>query len=143
VTGSHQITVFADALLKDVYDDTFDVIILPGGLPGSVNLRNSEPVRSLLKKQKNSGKTIAAICAAPTVFEEAGLLHNSAFTSHPSEKKFFKELNYKTDNVVIDDKIVTSRAVGTAIDFALSLIDIFAGKDIADDIALKILYQRK
>lgn len=143
VTGSHQISVIADSILSDVYYSSFDVIILPGGMPGSVNLRNSEQVRNFLTKQKNANKTIAAICSAPTVFEAAGLLKGKSVTSHPSDEQFFKDPLYKTDNVVIDDKIVTSRAVGTAIDFSLSLIEMFVGKKIADEIALKILYQRK
>jgi len=139
VTGSHAITIIADYLLEKVAQETWDMIILPGG-PGVKNLAGSEKVLSLLREQYKVDKHIAAICAAPIVLNKAGLLSNKSITSYPSEEHTFTESNYFYENVVVDDKIVTSRAVGTAIDFSLKLIEILVGKKIADEVANQILH---
>ena len=141
VTGSHNIPVIADELQDNIYAKEFDMVILPGG-PGVDNLAESVKVLNLLKKQNKADKHIAAICAAPVVLNKAGLLGNKKVTSYPSEQHVFTVSDYMYENVVVDNKIITSRAVGTAIDFSLKLIEILAGKEMAAKVADKILYAK-
>lgn len=139
VTGSHDITVIADDLLLNLSNYKYDMIVLPGG-PGVQNLADSELVLETLKNQSTAERYIAAICAAPVVLNKAGLLKNKSITSYPSEETTFSESNYFYEAVVVDNKIITSRAVGTAIDFSLKLIEILQGKKVADNVAEKILH---
>jgi len=141
ITGSHDIIINADVLLKDYSKHDFDIVILPGG-PGANKLKKSKTVIDLLKKQSNEKKWIAAICAAPTVLEKAGLTTGKKITSYPSEKEVFINSDYKTDNVVQDGNIITSRAAGTAIEFSLYLIRILCDEKKAKEIAAKILFQK-
>ncbi len=142
VTGSHAITIKADDLLENIKSENFDMVILPGGLPGTTHLKNSKNVHDLLKKQHKEGKLIGAICAAPTVLEKAVLLESKKVTSHPSEENVFCHSDYKVDRVVKDENILTSRAVGTAIEFSLEIITLLCEKNTAEDIASKILFNK-
>jgi len=139
VTGSHNIIIHADSQIDEVKDFDFDIVILPGG-PGTRNLRESETVIDFVKNQNLSGKYVAAICAGPTVLNKAGILSGKSITSYPSEENSFTDSNYFYKNVVVDGNIITSRAAGTALDFAIKLIEILAGKEKADEVADKILY---
>ena len=142
ITGSHDITVTVDILLKDFPKSEFDIVILPGGQPGTKNLKESKLVIDLLKNQSANNKWIAAICAAPTVLEKAGLITGKKVTSYPSEEGEFVRSEYRTENVVLDGNIITSRAVGTAIEFSIFLIKMLSGEEKANDIAFKILFQK-
>ena len=139
VTGSHNITIFADTQIDEIADLEFDIIILPGG-PGTKNLRESEKVIDIVQRHHANGKYIAAICAAPTVLNKAGILSGKSVTSYPAEEKTFTDSSYFYKNVVVDNNIITSRAAGTALDFSIKLIEILAGKKKADEVAEKILY---
>ena len=142
VTGSHLITIKADKLFAEVSEKDFDMIILPGG-PGTENLRNSGEVLDLVKKQHEANKYVAAICAAPTVLHKAGIVKGKSVTSFPSEEKVFTNSSYFYQNVVVDNNIITSRALGTAIDFSLKLIELLGGEKLSNDIAEKILHTSK
>jgi len=139
VTGSHNITIQADTQIDDIKGLDFDIVILPGG-PGTKNLRESDKVIKLVQNQHARGKYIAAICAAPTVLNMAGILSGKSITSYPSEEKTFTDSSYFYKNVVVDGNIITSRAAGTALDFAIKLIEILSGKKKADEVAEKILH---
>jgi len=139
VTGSHNITFFADAKIDDVKNTDFDIVILPGG-PGTKHLRESEAVLDIVKRQNENGKYVAAICAAPTVLNKAGIMTGKSMTSHPSEEQTFVNSNYFYKNVVVDGNIITSRAAGTALDFSIKLIEILVGKNKAAEVAGKILH---
>lgn len=139
VTGSHNIPVIADALINEITNTDFDIVLLPGG-PGVSNLEKSQKVLDLILVQAAKNKLLGAICAAPIVLNRAGLLTNKSVTSHPSEEKTFTNSNYLYENVVMDGNIITSRAVGTALDFSLKIIETLIGKDKAKDIAGKILH---
>jgi protein deglycase len=139
VTGSHNITIQADTEIDDIKGLDFDMVILPGG-PGTKNLRESDKVIKLVQKQHARGKYIAAICAAPTVLNMAGILSGKSITSYPSEEKTFTDSSYFYKKVVVDGNIITSRAAGTALDFAIKLIEILSGKKKADEVAEKILH---
>ena len=139
VTGSHDIIIHADTQIDQIKDIDFDMVILPGG-PGTKNLRDSDKVIDMVKKQNLNGKYVAAICAAPTVLNKAGILKGKSITSFPAEEKSFTDSSYFYKNVVVDDNIITSRALGTALDFALKLIEILSGRKKADEVAEKILH---
>lgn len=123
VTGRSGLTLHADttfvAILNGTHD--FDCIILPGG-PGVAKLRADARVASLLLRQHAAGRWIGAICAAPTVLNDAGLLASHRFTAHHSVALELPEL-IAGERVITDDRIVTSRGAGTALDFGLMLVE--------------------
>ena len=140
ITGSHKITVFCDAIFEDIQSNQYDYLILPGGQPGTNNLKNSPNVLDLVKNFYKQKKIIAAICAAPTVLYAAGILERKKVTSFPADKDVFNNSYYLEDNVVEDDRIITSRGVGTAIDFSLYLIEKIKGNKDRNELATRILY---
>jgi 4-methyl-5(b-hydroxyethyl)-thiazole monophosphate biosynthesis len=128
VDGSHKIRVMAEKKLNEVKTADYDAIILPGG-SGYKNLMNSKAVLDMLKEFDKKGKLIAAICAAPTVLAKAGLLDKRIATVYPGlEKQIPRPRDAK---IVVDGNIVTSRSPGTAMIFALKIVEILAGKSIA------------
>lgn len=139
IMGSHQIPIQADVYYKEVEAMDFDQLILPGGLPGSTNLKNDPQVISWIRERFNANKPLAAICAAPTVFQEAGITRDLKITSYPSEENVFKDSRYLNDAVVKDRAVTSSRGVGTAIEFALALVADLSGAEMADEVRKKIL----
>jgi 4-methyl-5(b-hydroxyethyl)-thiazole monophosphate biosynthesis len=129
VTGSHGIAVQADARLAELDDAGFDMIVLPGGMPGAAHLKADSRVIAMLRGARERGAYVAAICAAPSVLAHAGLLDGRAATSFPGflDAQSAPGVQLSTAPVVIDGRIVTSRGPGTAIDFALTLIELLAG----------------
>ncbi|MBI2971178.1 MAG: DJ-1/PfpI family protein [Candidatus Aenigmarchaeota archaeon] len=129
VSGAHGITTMAEYVLSDIKPDNFDMVILPGGDPGYRNLANSEKVLSIVKDYNKKRKFIAAICAAPYVLAKAGVLDDKIATIYPGmESKIPKPRDAK---VVVHDNIITSKSPGTAMDFAVKLAEILAGKAAA------------
>jgi 4-methyl-5(b-hydroxyethyl)-thiazole monophosphate biosynthesis len=141
ITGSHQIIVKPDKFYRDCRPDDYDILIFPGGQPGTNNMKKDELILSWIKDRFRSGKLMAAICAAPTLFHEAGVSKNLKLTSYPSEKELFKSSRYVTNAVVKDKNVITSRGVGTAIDFSLAIIKELKDKKTAREISRKILYE--
>jgi 4-methyl-5(b-hydroxyethyl)-thiazole monophosphate biosynthesis len=133
VTGSHGITVTADIGLDEVHPGGFDMVVLPGGLPGADHLKADDRVIALLREFAADGRYIAAICAAPGVLAHAGLLEGRAATSYPGFLRADSApgLQLRDDPVVIDGTVVTSRGPGTAIEFGLALIGLLAGPEAA------------
>jgi 4-methyl-5(b-hydroxyethyl)-thiazole monophosphate biosynthesis len=126
----------ADTTMEKVMSKSFDLIVLPGGLPGADHLRENPLVQQKLKEMSEQGKYTAAICAAPMALASAGLLENRSVTSYPGALEKFKVagMHYLEQPVVIDGKVVTSRGPGTAMDFALTLIELIAGKEKRDEV---------
>ena len=127
VTGSHNITVQADALLDDVNIEEFSGVVLPGGMPGSLNLYNDERVINLLYNFSAENKLTAAICAAPMVLDKAGLLEKCRFTMYPAEDLYkFLRGNKRplADRVVVDGKIVTGKGPGVTAEFAAAVAEV-------------------
>jgi 4-methyl-5(b-hydroxyethyl)-thiazole monophosphate biosynthesis len=143
ITGAHGITVLPDIYYDKVNPEEYDCLVLPGGQPGTNNLKNDKKVLESIKKFKHENKLIGAICAAPTVLWEAGILENKRVTSYPSAKDVFTSAIYEESSVVNDESIITSRGVGTAIDFALDLICEIKGDAVKQKIANKILWKLK
>ena len=134
IKASRGTNLVADALLNDVANDNYDMIALPGGLPGADNLNASELLHQILQRLNSEGKWLAAICAAPKVFVSAGLLKGKKVTSFPGSLRGYdlSQTDYVEQPVVVDGNIVTSRGPGTAMDFALTLIELLEGKEKRD-----------
>ena len=136
VTGRNGLVLVADALLTDRLADAFDCILLPGG-PGVKHLRADLGLRAALQRQTAAGRWLAAICAAPTVLLDAGLLANRRYTAHASVAA---ELPARlgTERVVVDGRLVTSRGAGTALEFGLALVTHLFGPEKSAEIAHSI-----
>lgn len=140
VTGKNGIPVQADTTLGATGPDAvYDLLFLPGG-PGVEHLRTSPEVRELIGRQIAAGKNIAAICAAPLVLKDAGLLMGRKYTAHPSTETELNEILTDQD-VVVDGDIITSRGAGTAVSLALRVIELLSGEDAARNVAVSICAQ--
>lgn len=139
VTGSHGIAIVPDIKIDSI-NGISDGIVLPGGLPGTYNLRDNEKVVSLLKEFNNNGKYVAAICAAPSVLGGLGFLKQKHATCYPSFEETLADAVISQDRVVVDGNIITSRGAGTAHDFALVFVELIKGKKVADEIRSSMLY---
>jgi len=130
VRASRGVVLIPDVTLNEVIGQEFDMIVLPGGEPGATNLGKDERVTVLLQKMAQAGKYTAAICAAPRVLAQGGLLEGRRATSYPGvlEPDSVAGLHLVNEAVVVDDRVITSRGPGTAMDFALQLIEVLAGK---------------
>ena len=141
VTGSHNITVLADALFEDVDFAELDGVVLPGGMPGTTNLMNHAGVNEVMKTFDGAGKLVAAICAAPSVLGQAGLLKGRKATCYPGFEGKLTGAVISTDEVVRDGHIITSRGMGTAIPFGLALTAYFMGQEKAGELGKSIIYR--
>lgn len=139
VEGSHAIVVEADRPLREALNDAWDVVILPGGLPGAHNLRDDPEVQTLVKAQHQSGKRVAAICAAPIALGAAGILAGKRATSYPGFEDELTGATCVTDRVVCDGNVVTSRGPGTALPFALEIVSQLRGDDLASTLRNQML----
>jgi 4-methyl-5(b-hydroxyethyl)-thiazole monophosphate biosynthesis len=130
VIASRGTRIIPDTTLDQVMDQSFDMIVLPGGQPGASNLRDDSRVQQLLKCHAAEDKYVAAICAAPSALAAAGLLDRKTATAFPGTLEAIKNpaIKISAKDVEIDGKIITSRGPGTAMDFALTLIELLAGK---------------
>ena len=125
VTGARGMEVTMDEKLSEI-DDQCDLVVLPGGIPGVPNLKTNSKVQAMVKAQNDRGGYVAAICAGPTALGAFGVLAE----------------RHSTEPVVVDGNVITSRGVGTAIEFALKLVEILIDRQTADDLAEKIVYKR-
>jgi 4-methyl-5(b-hydroxyethyl)-thiazole monophosphate biosynthesis len=136
VTCSRGVRLVADKLLGECKTEVFDMIVLPGGVPGAQNLRDSADLTELLKKQAGSGGFFGAICASPAVVLQAhGLLANRQATSHPAFSDQLEPNESIESRVVVDGNCATSRGPGTALEFALKLVELLYGKKTAQAVA--------
>ncbi len=131
VTASRGVVLVPDTTLDEALRDDYDMVVLPGGLPGADHLDQDPRVRALLRTMTDSGKFTAAICAAPKVLASAGLLDGKQATSFPGviDSLDIPGMRYSDEAVVQDGKMITSRGPGTAMDFALALIEELMGAD--------------
>jgi protein deglycase len=140
IKGSHAISMLPDTLLSEMQATDFDAIVLPGG-PGVAYLKTDPNLRTLLLEMHKQQKWIAAICAAPIVLSELGLLGDRKATSYPGVRDVLQVGNYLETSVVIDGKIVTSRGVGTALEFALCLVALWISCEKAEHLASAMVYK--
>lgn len=132
VMGAHNITIVADKIIDKLDIIEYDAIILPGGMPGSINLKECEKVVAWVKEFNEKGKLVAAICAAPIVLGQAEIVKGRKVTSYPGFEGELKEAVYCEEVVVEDNNIITSRGPATAIYFALKLIETLVDRNTAD-----------
>ncbi len=139
-SGAHNICVKTDVTMDGINKDCYDMLVLPGGLPGSLTLKKDKRVQKLIKDFDLQNKYIAAICAAPWALDEAGVL-KEAFTCYPGCEKEMNSSGYTHEkNVLVDKNIITSRGPSTAMEFALELVKILRGKDKYEEIKTELLY---
>ena len=139
VTGSHQIKVTTDHLFDEVDYATVDMIILPGGMPGAENLKAHSGLREQILNFNDSNKPLGAICAAPMVLGNLGLLKNKNATCYPGFEDELHGAIITGNNVEAVDNIVTGKGAGVAIEFALKIVEIYKGKDQAKHLAEKMI----
>ena len=140
ISGAHGLKVEADATVEE-QEGLPDAIVLPGGMPGAENLKNSKALNDLLIKMNKDSQTIGAICAAPAlVLKPAGILNGRKATCYPGfEDQFGDQVTFTQGNVVKDGHVITSRGPGSAIEFALALVENLVDSETAEDLAEKLL----
>ncbi len=139
-TGSHNITVKTDIKLSDFDYTNCDFIILPGGMPGTINLQKNKRLEKILIEAYKDKKYIAAICAAPIICGELGFLKGKQATCYPSYETHLKGAILSNERVCISDNVITSRGAGTAHDFAFAILSILKDKNTADRTREAMLY---
>ena len=140
VTASRGVKLVADKPISQCTGETYDLIALPGGMPGAEHLRDCQELEVMLKKQDQENRLIAAICASPAVvLLPHGLLDKRRATCHPNFVEKLKETEAAESRVVVDGNCVTSRGPGTALEFALKLVELLFGKEKARQTAEPML----
>lgn len=141
VRSSHGVNVEMDAVMGEIDVLSYDAIILPGGMPGTLNLGESDAVKKALLAMNEAGKIVSAICAAPGVLGKYGLLEGKNACSYPDHEVNLRGAQVLREPVVTDGNIVTSRGLGTALEFGLRLLELLEGVGKADQIREAIIYQ--
>ena len=141
VTGSHGITVKADLTVKseEYAPLSAEAVILPGGMPGTLNLDASAEVHAALDHAYGSGKLVAAICAAPSVIGKKGFLKDKKATSYPGFEQYLVGRKETDEKCVRDGNIITAAGAGVAMEFGLKIVEAFCGKETADRIKNAII----
>ena len=142
IQGAHGIIVKADSLFENTDFSEVKMLVLPGGMPGTTNLKEDENVRKAVQEAYDDGRYVAAICAAPTILADMGLLKGKRATCYPDMESEIEDAYLTGAPVATDENIITSQGVGTAIDFALKLIEVLISEEKAVEIADSIVYQR-
>lgn len=142
VDTSHNVTVIADTTVDHLNWDEYDMLVLPGGIPGTPNLRACASLMKQVVRFHREGKMIAAICAAPSIFADLGLLKGVRAACNPSVEQILIDNGAELvrENAVTAGNIITSRAMGTAIPFALAIVEHYKGREAADQLGRNILY---
>ena len=140
VQGAHGIHVQTEDLFGEVDFTEFDMVVLPGGMPGTANLNEHGGVKRVIRDFAESGRYVAAICAAPSILGGLGLLKGKRAACYPSVEDKLSGAVITKVPVVLDGNIITSRGMGTAIDFALKPVDVLVDREKAEEIGESILY---
>lgn len=142
VKGAHNILYTADIMFDEASSTMADGIILPGGMPGTLNLLAHNGLCDLIQSYNKAQKPVCAICAAPLILGELNLLAGKTATIYPGMEDKLVGAMPSVNPVCVDGNIITSRGPGTAIPFALKLVEIFAGKEAAERLTADIVYQK-
>ncbi|WP_313756774.1 DJ-1 family glyoxalase III [Tissierella sp.] len=141
VKGVHDIVVIADKVINSINDiDSYDAVIIPGGLPGATNLRDNHKVIDIVKKANRNGKLVAAICAGPIVLERAGVIHGKNVTSYPGFEDELMSGIYIDDSVVRDCNIITAKGPALAVEFVIEIMKYLLGEEKVEELKKDILY---
>ena len=141
VTSSHNVTFKTETVKAEADYESYDAIVLPGGMPGTLNLGADETVDRVIRKFADQGKLVCAICAAPSVLGLAGLLEGKKATCHPGFEEKLLGATCSEDEVVVDGNIITSRGMGTAIPFALEIVRYFTDDATVEKIKGGLVYK--
>lgn len=134
VTGSHGITVVADMTEAEIEKETITAVVLPGGMPGTLNLEQSEIVKDCVRCCAENGRFICAICAAPSILAHMGLLDGKNATCFPTFEKELANANLTGAPAVADGNIITGKGAGATVEFALLAAEKMAGKEISAEV---------
>ena len=140
VTSSHKVTFMTDTTKAQADFDSYDAIVLPGGMPGTINLGADATVVDTIKKFAAEGKLVAAICAAPSVLGENHILEGKKATCHPGFEDNLLGATWIEQPVAVDGNVITSRGMGTAIAFALEIVRYFKDDEAVDHIRQGLVY---
>lgn len=141
VTGSHGICVRMDRLFEELDFEEYDMLVLPGGMPGTRNLEAHSGLMARVDEFNEKGKYLAAICAAPSIFGHRGILKGKCACSYPSFESHLEGAKVTAGPVEGDGNVITSRGMGTAIEFGLAILGVFCGEEKAEEMAKTIVYR--
>jgi 4-methyl-5(b-hydroxyethyl)-thiazole monophosphate biosynthesis len=140
IEGAHKLSILCDLSIQEADLMTAELVVLPGGMPGTLNLEKDEHLRKALTFRMKSNLPVAAICAAPSILGNLGLLKGRKATCYPGlEEKLFGATKL-SDPVVVDGKLVTSKGPGTAMAFSLALVELLKNPEVAESIASAMQY---
>lgn len=142
VVSSHQVPVVMDKLFADVDFASVDMLVLPGGMPGTKNLEAYAPLMGQVDAFYENGKYVAAICAAPSILGHRGMLKGRTACSFPDFEGQLEGARVTENSMELDGNVITSRGMGCAIDFGLKIVSVFNGQEAADALAKKIVYKK-
>lgn len=141
VTSSHGITVQTDKKFEEADFAEYDMLVLPGGMPGTKNLEAHEGLMARVDDFYKNGKYIGAICAAPSILGHRGILEGKRACSYPSVEGHLQGAEVTAGPVEISGNVITSRGMGTAIDFGLAIVSVLCGEEKAEELAKGIVYR--
>lgn len=143
IVSSHDVHIHSDILAEDAKISSYDAVVLPGGLPGSDYLRDSELVRNFVCEMDAAEKLICAVCAAPGVLAQFGVLQGCKATVFPGREHLLEEngASYTAESVTVDGRHITGEGMGATIPFALEILAALEGREVADDIKERIRYR--
>ena len=143
VVSGRGISLNMDQLIEEVNHDEIDMIILPGGVPGVDNLKANEKLVNLLKQFKEEGKWLGAICAAPSILGELSLLKGEKATCYPGYEDKLLGAHFTGERTVVSGKTITGKGAGASLEFALTILEIIKGKEVAEKIATGMIVADK
>ncbi len=141
VTGSHKISVTMDKQFEEVDFDSLDMMVLPGGMPGTKNLEAHIGLMEQLDRFYNEGRGVAAICAAPSIFGHREYLKERNACAYPGFENHLEGAKVSMNSVEVSGHVITGRGMGCAIDFALAIVERYCGKETAENLAGAIIYK--
>ena len=139
ITGSHQIEVMADELFENMEYSSVDMIVLPGGMPGAENLNQHQGLKKQIESFNTQGKLLGAICAAPLVFGQMGILEGKKATCFPGFEKYLKGAEISGEATEVAGNIITGKGAGVAVHFALKIVEMIKGPAVANDLAKRMI----
>lgn len=135
-TGSHNVKVETDILISQAELDSYDAVVIPGGMPGALNLAANNDVSKRILNHYSNGKIVAAICASPAVvFGPLGILENRRAVCYPGMEKQCPDVNFSEERVCVDANVITARGAGCAMEFGLEIVRALFGSEVSNNIA--------
>lgn len=141
VTSAYGLKVKPDTTIENINVDNLEGIVLPGGMPGTTNLKNNQKLLDIIKYSFEKGLLIGAICAAPSILGDMGILEGKTACCYPGFEKYLKGANVSGESVARDENIITSKGPGTAMDFGFALLSYIKGQDVSDKAKSGMIYK--